>query len=177
MTDDILDEEQQIASEQDSAGFTLSSDTFKEPLSNMDTPSVLCLEESATIGEAVKMMQNRKIGSIVITKDKKLTGIITERDILMKVIGVLSDWEKVSVTQVMTPNPESLMADDMIAFVLNNMHVGGYRHVPIVNDKDEPVTMISIKDVVSFVLDHFPEDINNITSTPFRGEKSREGAQ
>ena len=176
MNDDLFEEEMQVAKEQDSSGKILSSETFMEPLSNIDMPKALVLEDTHTIKDAIKLMQQKKIGSVVITKKGKLIGIVTERDILMKVIGVLKDWESSPITDIMTPNPEALMADDMIAFVLNNMHVGGYRHVPVIDDDHQPTHIISIKDVVSFILDHFPEEVANITSTPYRGVKSREGA-
>ena len=139
-------------------------------------PKVLCLDISKTVGEAVECMQSNKIGSVVVTKDGELEGIITERDILMKVIGLIDDWKATPVEQIMTKHPQSLMPEDEIAYVLNNMHVGGYRHVPIVNEKDEPISMISIKDVVSWLLDHFPMEIINLTGEPYRGPVSREGA-
>ena len=177
MEDELLEEELQIAQEQDSSGKTLSSATFQEPISCLGMPSVLTYGEDATIKEVVTLMQKERIGSVLIVdKDMKLKGIITERDILIKVIGVLSDWESRPITEIMTPNPEALMATDIIAFALNNMHVGGYRHIPIVDTENRPVSIVSIKDVVSFILDYFPEEITNITSQPHRGAKSREGA-
>ena len=69
-----------------------------------------------------------------------------------------------------------LMATDMIAYVMNNMHVGGYRHVPIVDENNVPISIVSIKDVMSFILDYFPEEILNITGEPFRGTPFRESA-
>ncbi len=173
---DHIDEEFQVAKEQDSDGTALSSDTFKEPIKNVKMPKVLGVDVSTTVGDAVKCMQEKKIGSVVVTKNGKLEGIITERDILMKVIGIIDDWKNASVEDVMTRNPQSLMPQDEIAYVLNNMHVGGYRHVPIVNEDDEPISMISIKDVVSWLLDHFPMEIINLTGEPYRGPVSREGA-
>lgn len=173
---DHIEEELQVAKEQDSEGTALSSDTFKEPIKNVKMPKVLGLDISTSIGEAVECMQKNKIGSVVVTKDGKLEGIITERDILMKVIGILDDWKSTPVDKFMTPHPQSLMPEDEVAYVLNNMHVGGYRHVPIVNEDDEPISMISIKDVVSWLLDHFPMEIINLTGEPYRGPVSREGA-
>jgi CBS domain-containing protein len=173
---DQIDEEFQVAKEQDSGGTALSSDTFTEPIKNVRMPKVLCVDVSTKVGEAVQCMQKNKIGSVVVTKNGKLEGIITERDILMKVIGLIDDWKNTSVSEIMTPNPQCLMPQDEIAYVLNNMHVGGYRHVPIVNEDDVPISMISIKDVVSWLLDHFPMEIINLTGEPYRGPVSREGA-
>ena len=174
--DDFLEEEMQIMEEQDSIRTTLSSNSFLHPIKEVTMPSVITIDLNVSIGDAVDLMQEKKIGSVVITKKGKLTGIFTERDVLLKVIGKLKDWKERPIYEVMTSHPQSLRASDEIAYVLNNMHVGGYRHVPITNENQEPVSMISIKDVVTWILDHFPQEITNLTGEPHRGPKTREGA-
>jgi CBS domain-containing protein len=173
---DSLEEELEIAGEQDKAGTALSGESFKAPLREVYTPRIIGVDESTPIKKVIDILQAKKMGSVVVTKNGVLTGIVTERDILLKVICIIDDLENTPVTKIMTSNPQSLRKEDEIAYVLNNMHVGGYRHVPIVNEKDEPISMISIKDVVSWILDHFPQEITNLTGEPFRGEASREGA-
>lgn len=174
--DDQMNDELEIGNEQDGQGTTLSSDSFTKPVSSIKSPSVIALDEDTKLGEAVGFMQSKKIGSIVLIKNNELTGILTERDLLMKVLGINDDWKNIKVKEVMTPNPQSLRAGDELAYVLNNMHVGGYRHVPIVDENEKPVSMISIKDVVSWILDHFPQEITNLTGEPFRGQSQRESA-
>jgi CBS domain-containing protein len=173
---DGIEEEINIANEQDSKGTALSADTFTTPIKEILTPKVIGVDEKTSIKKVIEILQSKKMGSVVVTKDGVLTGIVTERDILLKVICIITDLENTPVTEIMTVNPQSLQKEDAIAYVLNNMHVGGYRHIPIVNEKDEPVSMISIKDVVSWILDHFPQEITNLTGEPYRGEISREGA-
>lgn len=176
MYDDELDEEMLIAGEQDSSGTTLSAETFKRPISEISAPKIVTVTVDMTMKEAIALMQEKKIGSLVIVKDKKIAGIMTERDVLMKVIGVIKDWEKTPIKEIMTAAPQTLMKGDEIAYILNNMHIGGYRHIPLVNENDEPISMISIKDIVSWVLDFFPNEISNLTGEPYRGTISREGA-
>lgn len=177
MGHDHLDEELEIMNEQDAPGKVLSGDTFKEAIREMELPRPVCLSEKARLGEAVDIMQRKKIGSVLINDTNgRLMGIITERDILMKVIGIIEHWREAPVTEIMTYDPLALQEGDMIAYVMNNMHVGGYRHVPIVNEDHRPIAIISIKDVMSFILDHFPEDVTNITGEPYRGTLTREGA-
>jgi CBS domain-containing protein len=174
--EDYLEDEMKIMDEQDSEATAISADAFQKPLSELATKNVFSIDVSSTIGEAIKIMQERKFGSVLITKDKKLAGIFTERDVLNKVVGKLPDYENRPLSEVMTEDPVALREDDMIAYALNNMHVGGYRHVPIVNEKEEPVSIVSVKDVVAFVLDQFPKEITNSLSQPYRGKHTREGA-
>ena len=177
MTDDIIDEELQIAKEQDQSNKkVLTGDIFELPIHELDLPKAVCLEESSCIAEALTIMQEKRIGSIIITKNKKLSGIVTERDVLLKVAGLPIDLQSESVKSIMTENPTCLQHIDMIAYVMNNMHVGGFRHVPIVDDNYVPMAMVSIKDVMSFILEYFPEEIQNITDVPYRGQYLRESA-
>lgn len=174
--DDYLDEEMQIMEEQDQEGTQLSSEVFKLPISDLKPHRPVCLEVSASIQEAIDVMQKNKFGSVLVTENGTLAGIITERDILMKTVNIIKDFNQAKVTEIMTPQPTSLRMDDLICYVLNNMHVGGYRHVPIVDDAQKPIGIVSIKDVVSFILDHFPSEIINLLDQPYRGKSQREGA-
>lgn len=173
---DHLSEEERIAKEQDSSGTSLSSESFTHSIKEISMPSVIALDDSTALGDIVKLMQDKKIGSVVLTSQGELSGILTERDLLMKVLGIHDNWKALKASEVMTKEPQSLQADDEIAYVLNNMHVGGYRHVPIVDGSEKPIGMVSIKDVVSWILDHFPQEITNLTGEPYRGKTSREGA-
>ena len=174
---DFIDEELQIAKEQDgSSTKALSAETFNVLIEDIDFHKPLCLDVSSSIKEACELMQTKKIGSVLVTENDKLTGIITERDILMKVIGKIDNLSSTKLTEVMTSEPISLQKIDKIAYAMNNMHVGGYRHVPVVNEENEPIAVISIKDVMSYILDHFPDEVLNLTGQPYRGPVSREGA-
>ena len=59
--EDHLDEEEQIAKEQDSSGTSLSSESFTHSIKEISMPSVIALEESTTLGEVVALMQEKKI--------------------------------------------------------------------------------------------------------------------
>ncbi|MBT3984117.1 MAG: CBS domain-containing protein [Bacteriovoracaceae bacterium] len=175
--DDLIDDELKIMEEREEEDSqTLNMQTFKEPISELRMPAVKAVEESTTIEAAIKIMQENHFGSLIIIKNGKLSGIVTERDILMKACLKIDNWSKTPVSQIMTADPVSLQATDMIAHVLHNMHVGGFRHIPIVNESGEPISLVSIKDIVSFVIEHFPPEIINVVSHPFRGKSIREGA-
>jgi len=154
----------------------LDSDTFDRPISELfsDRP-LLCVEADKTLGDAIAVMQENRIGAVVVTDKGRMVGILTERDFLMKVLGRVESYLKMRVSEVMTPNPESLRADDTLAFLMNKMHVGGFRHVPVVNDAEEPTHMVSVRDVLAFILGHFHADIHNLPPDPQRGATERDG--
>jgi CBS domain-containing protein len=110
-------------------------------------------------------MNERHTGCVLVQKDGKLAGIFTERDLLRRVVfrdGNRS-WK---VDAVMTRDPETLRPSASVAFALNKMSVDGYRHIPIVDDEGKAVGVLSIKDIVNFVVDFFPESVLNLPSDP-----------
>lgn len=167
-------EELRIMQERAAPKKVLSVEVFERPIELLCTRPVTTLDVSATIAEAAALMREHRFGSVLITEHGKLCGIVTERDFLRKVVGLGDAISSRSVAEIMTRDPESLQRHDSIAFAMNKMHVGGFRHVPIVDDDGTPQHVISIRDLIAFVLDFFPERIVNIPSEPYRGERRRE---
>lgn len=114
---------------------------------------------SESLEKAIKLMQENKIGSALVIDDKvHLKGIITERDILMKVAAKnisLND----SVTNYMTKNPTTIKMNESVFIALSVMSKGGFRHMPVVNFEGRPVGIISIKDIMAYFTNHLHERI------------------
>jgi len=84
---------------------------------------------------------------LVLDSSGKLVGIFSERDLLLKVAGDNPPVLDRPVREVMTANPETVTPDDSLAFVLHKMDVGGYRHVPVV-DQGQPLGVVSVRDML-----------------------------
>ncbi|MBI3788877.1 MAG: CBS domain-containing protein [Ignavibacteriales bacterium] len=176
MNDENLQEEFSMMYEENSKpAKTLDASTFTMPIKSLRAHKPVTVAPTQTVAEAVKVMQEKHVGCVAVTEKEKLVGIFTERDVLMKIIGK-KDPASITIQEVMTPKPESFQPDDNIAFILNAMHVGGYRHVPIVDEQGSPLSIASVKDIVSFILDHFAEDVLNLPPEPMRKTEQREGA-
>jgi len=175
MDDDILDEEWSIMYEEPEKTKVLDSNTFKKPVKNIKVRKPIVLKTGQSVREAIELMQHNRLGCVLVVKDAKLSGILTERDVLLKSIGSGKDMAKVKVDEIMTRDPEAFQPEDSVAFVLNAMSVGGYRHVPIVNDKNEPLAVVSVKDIVTFLVEHFPEEVLNLPPKPFRHSDQIDG--
>ena len=68
----------------------------------------------------------------------------------------------------MTKQPEVLTLDDSIAFAPNRMSTGDFRHVPLVDERGQPLAVVSVRDVVNFVAQHFAAPVQNLPPTPSR---------
>jgi CBS domain-containing protein len=150
-----------------------------EPIGRHLRGSALSVPATATIADAVAMMQKEHIGCVmVVEKDGALIGIFSERDLLNRVVGKGVDVAKALVRDVMTPKPETLGPEDRLAWAMNRMHIGGYRHVPIVGRDGKPIGMISVKDIVDYIVELFPAAVLNLPPDPGHeagGSESGEG--
>lgn len=173
---DYVEEELERLTEEPGRGSALSVDSFRQPIEKLFSKKAICVDVGQTVGEVLALMRQHAFGAVVVTRKGVLVGIITERDLLTKVIGVVDDFANMKVTDAMTEDPISLRKEDAIVYVMHNMQLGGYRHVPIVDEDDRPVSVVSIKDVVRFVLSHFTKEIYNLPPQPYRGKRTREGA-
>jgi CBS domain-containing protein len=120
-------------------------------------------------------MKEHRVGCVLVEAEGRLLGIFTERDILTKLVGTGYDPAKALVDGVMTRNPETLTTEDPIAFALHRMSVGGFRHLPLVDAAGRPVGILSVKDIVDYLAEHFPEEILNIPPEPGKQPRIPEG--
>jgi len=75
----------------------------------------------------------------------------------------------------MTPNPETLHLDDGIPFALNRMIVGGFRHLPIVDSTGVPLAVVSLREVVAFIVSLLPSRVLNLPPEATLEARSQDG--
>ena len=147
-------------------GRSFDTNLLQEPVTVLATRSPLIFSESTPTSEAMRAMQTEHSGVVIITKDgnanSPLLGIFTERDILLRVINRGRNPAETPLRSEISAEPEFLQADARVAWVLNMMSVGGFRHVPVVNARGCPVAVISVRDVVEFLVEAFPNEILNL---------------
>jgi CBS domain-containing protein len=135
-------------------------------VSDVDPTPALTVSEDATIAETVEGMRTFGVEAVtVVSRDdpRKVVGIFTERDRLLRVGG---DELSMKMSAVMTPAPETLHPRNSLAFALNRMTTGHYCHVPIVDDSGAPVAMLSVKELLQFIVECIPEEILNLPPEP-----------
>jgi len=114
---------------------------------------------------------------VLVIADERLVGVFTERDVLTKVAGRDIDLDATAVGSLMTPDPECLTLDNGIAYALNMMSVGGFRHIPLVDADQHPTGVVAMRDIVDYIVDTFPEAVLNLPPSPAHGiAREREGA-
>ena len=135
---------------------------IQDSISTMHLPKPLIIDLGTSLRHVLEKMQKNKRNCILTLKNQKLGGILTERDILLKVTGKGYDLDLTVIDEFITQNPEFVSPEDPLAYALNKMHIGGFRNVPVVNDELYPIGIISIADIVATIADYFHSEIINL---------------
>ncbi len=174
MVDHYLDDEANVAAEQD----LFDSHSLQHPIKELpELQPVVCLPSTAKVSEAIQSMAEERVGIILIVDDGKLAGVFSERDVLLKVAAVSLDILSTTIADVMTRNPQALRPHDELVYALNLMSVGGFRHVPIVDGSGQPVAVVSMRDIVEYIVSLYPDEVLKLPPSPDQSiTQTREGA-
>lgn len=140
---------------------------------NPTPPRQVGLEQ--TVGQAVALMRHEQVGCVLVTEGSELVGILTERDLLRRVLAPGKPLTA-PVSECMTPNPVVVHPKESIAAAVRRMVDGGYRHLPVVDSSSRPVGILSVKRIVHYLVEHFPATIYNLPPDPGVVPNEREGA-
>jgi CBS domain-containing protein len=102
------------------------------------------LDAAADVDEAVRVMHDKGSDCVLVVQGGRLVGIFTDRDAVLKVAGRSAGARPIA--DLMTRDPVVLRHDDTIAVAINKMAVGGFRHIPIVED-GRPTGVVTARDV------------------------------
>ena len=144
------------------------------PIREMEPPAAVLVPETASIESVIHVMLDKGLGAVLVQREGRTVGIFTERDVLRRVVSLAVSRER-PVSEVMTPDPESLGPEDGIAFALNRMVVGGFRHILIVDDKGGQPALLSQRDVVAFVVRRIPKRVLNLPPEPHLEARNTDG--
>ena len=108
---------------------------------------LIAVTSKQTAWDAANLMATRHVGAVLVIDGKKLNGIVTERDIMTRVVVPKRNPETIAVTEIMTRNPSVLGSANPFSHALILMAEGGFRHMPVV-DGDVAVGVVSIRDAI-----------------------------
>jgi CBS domain-containing protein len=177
MDEQMILEEELIAEERAIEVARLGTAITRRPIRLLPTlkPPVT-VPPSATVRAAVEAMNERRVGCVLVVDGDRLVGVFTERDVLTK-LALGHGLDATQVEEVMTPDPECLTLDDGIAYALNMMSVGGFRHIPLVDADQRPTGVVAMRNIVDYIVDLFPSEVLNLPPSPAHGiARAREGA-
>lgn len=115
------------------------------------TPSPTCCNPQHTIIEVAEIMKREDVGLVPVVDDseKKLIGVITDRDVVMKVVAAGRDPRGTAVSEVMTTDPCACQEQDSIETVMQQMAAQQVRRIPIVDSGGAIVGIVSQADIAT----------------------------
>jgi CBS domain-containing protein len=108
---------------------------------------IYSVEATRTVLEAARYMMEHNVGALPVMRSGELTGIISERDIMNRVVAAGRTPGATAVSEVMTANPRAVSADETVEECLFIMREFGFRHLPIVDGK-ELKGLVSLRDIL-----------------------------
>ncbi|MCP4358529.1 MAG: CBS domain-containing protein [Chloroflexi bacterium] len=118
-------------------------------IASLNPRTPISVAASTSLEKAIQQMNTHHIGCLLVTDENdRLAGIFTEKDVLMRVAGLVDDLTVAKIADYMTADPIALTADLPVAQALNEMSVHGFRHLPLVDEKHRPQGIISFRDVI-----------------------------
>lgn len=122
-------------------------------LLNPKEPKII--SSTSSVHNALEYLKQDSGGAVLVCDEQmKVIGIFTERDVLKKIAGkVIAENSQIEL--FMTREPVSIQMTSPLAYALQLMSEGGFRHLPIVDDEQTAIGIISMKDIVDEIVRQF----------------------
>jgi CBS domain-containing protein len=114
-------------------------------------------------------MKSKEIGPVPVVQNRKVIGIVTDRDLAMKVVAEGRNARKTKVKEIMTPEVVTCHADDDVQRALDAMTRNQVRRIPVVDEHDDIVGMIAQADVAMKMSE--PEKLARVVKEISRPDK------
>jgi len=125
---------------------------MRQPLTALGLSPPNTITAGETLETAVRLLVERQLNLLAVVEDGRLIGVLSVRDIMVRVGPQYREKLALPVRAFMTPSPVGLPPDAPIPFALNQMDVGGYRHVPVV-EEDRLLGLVDARDLLRHFFD------------------------
>ncbi|MBE5321826.1 CBS domain-containing protein [Pedobacter sp. MR2016-19] len=124
---------------------------------------IISVSENISVLDALKVMTEKNISAVLVMEDEQLSGIFTERDYARKIILQGKSSKDTLIKEAMTAKPITIKFSDSIDYCMELMTDKHIRHLPVV-ENDEVKGMVSIGDVVKFIIADQKQTISQLES-------------
>jgi CBS domain-containing protein len=118
-------------------------------LERVCSKSVVTISPDATVAEAAKLMQSKHIGCLVVIDESRPIGIVTDRDIVLKVVAGEKKPAETAVRKIMTANPTMVNVNYDLLDAVRLMHSRGVRRLPVVDEHRHLLGIITMDDLLT----------------------------
>src|SRR5215470_8446331 len=117
---------------------------------------------SASVMDAVKRMMSERVGAIAVTEGRRLLGVFTERDLMMRVVGKGLDPAATPIGEVMTRNVHTVRDETSVAEAAALMRANHFRHLPVVDEHGEIQGMVALRFLLYALMDKYENKVDDL---------------
>ncbi|MBC9868008.1 MAG: CBS domain-containing protein [Opitutae bacterium] len=134
----------------------IEASIMESSLAALHPKSPVIVPPEATVAEVIRILCEQHIGCVLVGSKDKVVGIFSERDALNRLTDRYSERASLPISQFMTAHPEQLDLGAPIAFALDRMSIGSFRHLPITR-YGRLEGIISTRDILRFLSESYPD--------------------
>jgi len=115
-------------------------------------PNPVTVKYDATVMEAVRVMKEKNVASLIVVDDEgRVLGVVTAKDIVLRVLANKLDPESVIMAEVVSKPVTVVEPDAPLKYVINMMIGTGHGHIPVIDSAGRPIGIVTVDDVLKFV--------------------------
>lgn len=137
-------------------------------------PKLVQSPPEVSVKDAIKLMQENRAGYIVVAKNKRVVGVFTETDVAQKILDQDVNWDD-PISKYMIKDPLVLKPTDTIGTAIDLMGEHRFYHIPLVNDQGELVNVLSVRTLIRFLAEYYPQEVYNLPPHPDQIMETPEG--
>ncbi|HET8946434.1 MAG TPA: CBS domain-containing protein [Candidatus Polarisedimenticolia bacterium] len=154
---------------------TIEEALRRERLRALRLEPPVTVSSGTPLGQGLLAMREAGGAAVLVLKEGRTIGIFTERDVLNKLFPGCVD-ESLPIDRFMTPDPAGLTLDATLGEAVRLMTEHGYRNVPLQDRDGKSAGLVSARDVVQYVAEHFPTEVANLPPGLNQRFVTKEGA-
>jgi CBS domain-containing protein len=149
-----------VRSGHDAAGSETAADfcgkpTFREeftqPISRVPRRSALVVEPSCSLVHACRLMADRQVGTALVASVGVLLGMVTEADMIRRLLDSGAQGGNLPLWRVMAPEPQTLLETDSVAYAIRKFGTLGVRSMPTIRPEGPPFGLLEAHDLVTWI--------------------------
>jgi CBS domain-containing protein len=113
----------------------------------LDGRALVSVSPSNTVKQACELLRQHNIGALAVLEHSRLTGILSERDVICRCVAAGLPTDQTRVLDIMTPDPVTIHRQASLADAQTKMSDGKFRHLPVVDRAGDVVGMLSMRDI------------------------------
>ncbi len=145
----------------------MSAKIPRTAVENMVRREPIRLKPSSVLSDVIAAMKSQERGAAIVEDaDGRPVGIVTEHDFRTRLDHSSLDWHSQTVDTIMNPNPKTIKSSQFLHEALALMISCKFRHVPIVDENDHVINILSIRDIIIYMAKLYPQEFLNLPPDP-----------